>query len=543
MHVIIHPNPSSMFEHTIQIVSGIGSGAYHQTATATKQADGTWAATFETLPEIPCWFALEGESRSDGPLNFRRVFETTPSAVVTLHTIDGVAGVAHNAPRPFHDVPAESRRALMEAVYGPELLVTEPPIFNSYEMPHGTSILNGQVYFTVRAPHALAMSLLLTSTPESNTSQIPRIPIDLTTDLRYWFCAVPRAQAPHGAYYRFAYQDGRELLQTQFGEALDPASRWVLQPLHGGRLVSDLTDSLNSWSRVTDPDVLQQSFAGSSWRTPCWESLLIYELHVRRFTGRNAVASDFDQVAAELNGGYLARLPVTALEFLPLHEFPGDQGWGYNPSLHFAIASTYGGPGAFARLVRACHDNGRAVVVDLVLNHLIQSPLQELACSVYVSGKTVWGDMVHYAHPAAVEFFRQALLYLWTTFHLDGFRFDCTEAIMNGHRDNKDILAAGADGKLCVGKGKGLGISLRAENRPFAKQQTSWANLGPPLLAKMCLKTEGMTDAKTRCAVPASGRCELQALGEAAYNRDGEDQAREIHNSLHALNEPFWACR
>jgi len=59
-------------------------------------------------------------------------------------------------------------------------------------------------------------------------------------------------------------------------------------------------------------------------------------------------------------------------------------------------------------LVRAAHDAGRAIVLDLVYNHLIGSPLQVLARDVYVSGETQWGDMVYFAHPAAREFFRQA---------------------------------------------------------------------------------------------------------------------------------------
>ena len=470
LNLVIHPNPASTFDQTIAIFSGIGAADAHQSEIATKQANGTWTASFNTLPGVPCWLALAGESRVDGPLDFRRSFQTAAEAAITLHTVDGVGGVALDAPSPFLDVTLPTRQALMESVYGREVVAAR--VFDCWEMPHGTSTLGNKVYFTVRAPHAIAMSLLLLKMPESTPPQVRKIPMDLTTDLRYWCCVVGSAEAPLGSCYRFAYQDGRELLTPQLGQTLDPASRWVLD--RGSLIVDAVKDTTEqqSWSRVCDPETLKKPFATSSWHTPDWGSLLIYEMHVRRFTQRNHVnppASDFDQVKAEIDGGYLARLPVTALEFLPLHEFPGDQGWGYNPSLFFAIDSNYGGPQPFAGLIQACHDNGRAVLLDVVFNHMVQSPLQTLARDVYISGETVWGDMVHYAHPAAIEFFRQALVYLWSTFHVDGFRFDSTETIINGHRADTQsapyILASGPDGTLRTGEGRGwefLGTLRRA---------------------------------------------------------------------------------
>ena len=83
-----------------------------------------------------------------------------------------------------------------------------------------------------------------------------------------------------------------------------------------------------------------------------WDALLIYEMHAKRFTQRNAGArSVFDQLVYELKpDGYLKRLGVTALELLPLHEFPKDNSWGYNPSLFLAIESSYGGPFAPATM-------------------------------------------------------------------------------------------------------------------------------------------------------------------------------------------------
>jgi 1,4-alpha-glucan branching enzyme len=542
LNLVVHPNLASNFGQTIAIVSGIGAANAHQSEIATKQPDGTWTASFNTLPGVPCWLALAGESRVDGPLDFSRQFQTTAAAAITLHTVDGVGGVARNAPQPFRDVPVVTRQALMKSVYGSEVLAA--PVFEPWEMPHGTSTLDGQVYFTVRAPHAMAMSLHFLKMPESTPPQVREIPMELTTDLRYWYCAVSRAEAPPGTCYRFAYQDGRELLTPQLGQALDPASRWVLD--RGNLIVDAVKDSTEqqSWSRVCDPDTLKESFVNSSWKTPDWGSLLIYEMHVRRFTQRNPRNSstcDFDQVTAEMNGGYLERLPVTALEFLPLHEFPGDAGWGYNPSLFFAIDSDYGGPQPFARLVRACHDKKRAVLLDIVFNHMVLSPLQALARDVYISGQTAWGDMVHYAHPAAIEFFRQALVYLWSTFHVDGFRFDSTETIINGHRDNTPsapyILARGPDGKLRTGAGKGwefLGILRKAIRDSATAIEKPW----PYFVGENDPENTGMTDPQSGVQDGQWHFPEMYALGAAAYNKD--DKAGDVRYSLQLLDQPLW---
>jgi hypothetical protein len=182
LKLVLHPNPASSFGESVLISSGIGTAGAHQTATATRQPDGTWVAVFDTLPGVACWLTLDGESRPDGPLDFRRVFQTAAGVATTLHTIDGVGGLGLNAPRSFRDVPAATRRALMESVYGLQILAAG--VFDSWEMPHGTSILDGQVYFTVRAPHAIAMSLLLLSAPDARPRRVQEIPMELSSDLR-----------------------------------------------------------------------------------------------------------------------------------------------------------------------------------------------------------------------------------------------------------------------------------------------------------------------------------------------------------------------
>ena len=109
----------------------------------------------------------------------------------------------------------------------------------------------------------------------------------------------------------------------------------------------------------------------------------------------------------------------------------------------------------------------------MVYKHLNESPLETLALDVYVSGETNWGNMVHYAHPACVEFFRQAFVYIWHAYRLDGFRFDATEAIVNGHIHNGYILRQ-------PGNGKGwefLRALRRAVQRAADAKQQPWPYL------------------------------------------------------------------
>jgi 1,4-alpha-glucan branching enzyme len=538
--LIIHQNPNSAFGATVSVQVGIGDAPAHQTLSAPRAADGTWFAQLETFPGVPFWATLVGESRPDGPLDFRRGIMSTPGTT-TLHTIDGIGGVSASQPGSFVDATSNLRQSLMNAVYGQSIV--NAGVFDLWEMPHGSNKFQGQAYFVVRAPHAVNCSVLVMSSPNApgTARDITTLPMNLTNDLRYWWVAAPEDAAPHGALYRFAYSDGRELLDPGglYGEALDPASRWALDQ---GRLtVHTGTGAEESWSYIADLAVILAPFTNGAWQTASWDWLLIYEMHVQRFTQRNPTApTDFDQVILELQNGYLAHLPVSALEFLPLHEFPANQaGWGYNPSLFFAIDSSYGTPLDFARLVRAAHDASRAVVLDLVYNHVVDSPLQALARDLYVNGATQWGDMVYFAHPAACEFFRQATVYLFSLFQLDGFRFDSTETIVNGghYTDSTPyVIAKGPDGNYEFGAGKGwefLGMLRTALRRAADAAGKGW----PYLVGENSPENPSMTDPATGVLDGQWHFDEMYALNNAAINID--DHASDVNGALDGSGRPF----
>jgi hypothetical protein len=485
VRLVMHPNPASTFGDTITFDIGVGSGPTHETVTVTR-VDGTWQVSIQAFPGLSHWVEIAStpkEARPDGPFVRRRLFQVELAAA-TLHTLDGVSGFAADEAATIADVPTDRRRRVMADAFGQTLL--DAGVFDECELPHGTTYRrdSDRVWFVLKAAHAVTASVLLLdpASPEAGPRIATAHPMRLTADLRYWWCELPREIASHGTAYRFL------LNKTQ--EVLDPAARAARDP---GYLVAKAGEGKEGpWSLTLDVARLDVTFAGSGWRTMGWEALLIYEMHPLRFTRRNAGASAaFDQVVREQRpGGYLEKLPVTALEIMPVHEFPSALSWGYNPSLFFGVDSAYGGPQEFAKLVRAAHDAGRAVLLDVEFNHVVASPLQAIARDVYVDGETQWGDMINYDHPAAREFIRQALVYLWKTFRVDGFRFDATEAIVNGHKDNGYIIKNGR-----VGSGGGwefLGMLRAALRRAAEAIGQPW----PYLTGENDPNNWGMTDAR-----------------------------------------------
>ncbi len=335
------------------------------------------------------------------------------------------------APQPA-ELPV-ARRDLLTALFG--RTIVDADIFAQAELPHGATPLDGKVYFVLYAPHAVTLSLILISGAGIRTS----VAMQPTPDARYWWCSVMAAQVPKGQRYRFRQNDDIEIL--------DPASRWVTNP--SNELWAQLDEGIDrAWSLYLDPADIRSCLHDDGWRTRTWESMIVYQLHPLRFTVRNPCTDGFDQVAAELAAGhYLDRFGATELEFLPIHEFQEGDWWGYGSvSLYAAIHSGYGGPEALARCVAAAHRAGKGVMMDLVFNHVGDSPLQAIARDVYVDGSTFFGDEINYDHPMCREYFRQVMVYLWSAFRIDGFRFDCTEAIVNGQWPKDGVIREGGSG-------------------------------------------------------------------------------------------------
>jgi maltooligosyltrehalose trehalohydrolase len=216
-----------------------------------------------------------------------------------------------------------------------------------------------------------------------------------------------RVRAAAGDDYWYVL-DGRRLP--------DPCSRWQPKGLRGP-------------SRVVDPAAFTWSDDG--WRGVAAAELVLYELHVGTFTPEGT----FDAAAHRLQG--LADLGITAIEVMPVAEFPGERGWGYDGVYLSAAQSSYGGPEGFARLVDAAHGAGLAVVLDVVYNHLGASGVRAMeAFGPYFTDKyeTFWGKAINYddAHCDPVrEWVLQSATGWVRDFHVDGLRLDAIHAIFD----------------------------------------------------------------------------------------------------------------
>ncbi len=225
------------------------------------------------------------------------------------------------------------------------------------------------------------------------------------------------APAPAGSDYWFVL-GGMELP--------DPCSRW--QP-----------DGLRGPSRVLDTSTLrddpQRRFA-----PPATEQLVLYELHVGTFTPEGT----FEAAIPHLRE--LAELGVTAIEIMPVAEFPGRHGWGYDGVYISAAHSAYGGPHGLARLVRAAHEVGLAVILDVVYNHLGASGVKAMeAFGPYFTGKyeTPWGKAINFddadCDPVR-EWVLQSAVGWVRDFGIDGLRLDAIHAIFDSGAEH--IVAA-----------------------------------------------------------------------------------------------------
>lgn len=188
------------------------------------------------------------------------------------------------------------------------------------------------------------------------------------------------------------------------------------------------------------------------WRN----DLVIYEMHAGSYNAEDWLPSTFDECVDKIP--YLKALGVSAVELMPVNEFPGDRSWGYNPSDLFAIEASHGGPDALKRFVKACHENGLAVLVDVVHNHYGPTDLEMWQYDGWSSGgyggiyfyndwkaNTDWGSTRPDYGRSEVRDFIQAQIQMFVEdYHVDGFRWDSVYNIRTcggtWNQDGSDLL-------------------------------------------------------------------------------------------------------
>ena len=209
-----------------------------------------------------------------------------------------------------------------------------------------------------------------------------------------------------GANYYYRISEGHD--------RPDPASRFQPCGVHGP-------------SRVAD-----QAF---TWTDQAWTGIplsqyIIYEIHIGAYTPEGT----FDAAASHLNE--LVDLGVTAVEIMPIAQFPGDRNWGYDGAHPFAVQDSYGGIEGLKRLVDECHRHSLAVILDVVYNHLGPEGnyLAEFAPYFTDRYRTPWGGAINFDGPYSDdvrEYFIQNAVYWATEFHVDALRLDAVHAIFD----------------------------------------------------------------------------------------------------------------
>jgi maltooligosyltrehalose trehalohydrolase len=209
-----------------------------------------------------------------------------------------------------------------------------------------------------------------------------------------------------GSLYTYRLDDGKP--------RPDPASRSQPQGVHGP-------------SQVDNP---RFAWDDRHWFGLPFEDYIIYELHVGTFTAEET----FDAIIPHLDA--LKDLGITAVELMPVAQFPGNRNWGYDGVYPFAVQNSYGGPEGLRRLVNACHERGLAVVLDVVYNHLGPEGnyLGDFGPYFTERYRTPWGAAINFDGPysdGVKRFFIENALYWITEFHVDALRLDALHAILD----------------------------------------------------------------------------------------------------------------
>jgi maltooligosyltrehalose trehalohydrolase len=198
-------------------------------------------------------------------------------------------------------------------------------------------------------------------------------------------------------------------------ERPDPASRYQPDGVHGP-------------SQVIDFSLLPR--LDEEWRGIPLEDYIVYEVHAGTYTHEGT----FDAIIPHLDR--IKKLGVTALELMPVAQFPGDRNWGYDGVYPFAVQNCYGGPEGLRRLVNACHARGLAVVLDVVYNHLGPEGNYLADFAPYFTDQywTPWGQAINFDGPGSdevVNFFIANALYWVRDFQIDALRLDAIHGIMD----------------------------------------------------------------------------------------------------------------
>jgi maltooligosyltrehalose trehalohydrolase len=308
---------------------------------------------------------------------------------------------------------------------------------NQRRYPIGAEFIgDGRTHFRVWAPKAKRLDVVLESSPEDEAERTFH---PLEAESGGYFSGAIAAEA--GAFYRFRVNEAESFHP-------DPASRFQPQGPHRS-------------SCVVDPSRFRWS--DEHWKGVRMPGQIIYEMHIGTFTPEGTWRAAVKELAE------LARIGVTVIEMMPIADFPGEFGWGYDGVDLFAPCRLYGTPDDLRAFVDHAHSLGLGVILDVVYNHLgPEGNYVRVFSDDYFTDqneKNDWGDSLNFDGPNSGpvrEFFITNGCYWVDEFHFDGFRFDATQSIV----DSSEEYIVGAIGRAARIAAGERSIILIAENEP-----------------------------------------------------------------------------
>ncbi|MDJ0693233.1 alpha-amylase family glycosyl hydrolase [Mastigocoleus sp. MO_188.B34] len=286
------------------------------------------------------------------------------------------------------------------------------PISTSVRTGMGAIPFDGGTTFRVWAPFASSVSVTATFNGWSDTAN----PL-ASENNGYWSADITGAKIGEQYKYVIVNRDTGNIYKKN-----DPYAREVTNSAGNSVICA-----------------LEFDWSNDNYRTPNWNEMVIYEMHVGTFNDLPGGApGNFNGVIQRLD--YLRDLGINVIKLMPPTEFAADFSWGYNPANIFAIESVYGGPEGFKKFVKACHQRGISIVFDVVYNHLGPSDLdlwqfdgwnENDKGGIYFyndwRSKTPWGDTrPDYGRPEVRQYIRDNALMWLSECHVDGLRWDST---------------------------------------------------------------------------------------------------------------------
>jgi maltooligosyltrehalose trehalohydrolase len=268
----------------------------------------------------------------------------------------------------------------------------------SWTLDLGANVTGGGVRFRVWAPKASSVLLVIIGEKE---------PFPMNAEGKGYFSIFIKGLEPKRRYCYLLSEDRPRP---------DPVSRFQPEGVHGP-------------SEVIDPS--QFKWEDQDWEGIPLKEMIFYEIHTGTFTKEGT----FEAIVPFID--YLKNdLGITALELMPVGQFPGERNWGYDGVYLYAPQNSYGGPRGLKQLINACHRKGLAVILDVVYNHLGPEGNYLGDYGPYFTDryKTPWGSAINFDGPESDEvrqFIIDNALYWVTEYHIDGLRLDAVHGIFD----------------------------------------------------------------------------------------------------------------